>query len=169
MATTLHTLKPNKGSRKRSVRIGRGNASGHGAYSGRGIKGQRARSGGRKNLARRGLKQMLMQLPKNRGFRSMHAAAAVVNLSLLQSTFPAHTHVTPVLLLRRKLITSTKYVKILGDGTLKNALDVHAHAFSATAKTAIEKAGGTVHIMVVPKQPTPRRQAERLAKAAAAA
>lgn len=165
MSTSLHTLKANSGSRKTHPRRGRGNASGHGAYSGKGIKGQRARSGGRKNLRKRGLKQMLMQLPKSRGFGSMHPNAAVVNLSVLDARFPAQAKVTPDLLLRNKIVKTAQWVKVLGDGKLTHALQVSAHAFSATAKAAIEAAGGTATIITPPAQPKPRRQQEKLAAA----
>ncbi len=153
----LHTLKPTAGSTSRSVRVGRGNASGHGAFSGRGIKGQRARSGGRKHGRKRGLKQMLLQLPKSRGFLSQHDKAAVVNVGQL-AVFPAGAIVTPAKLLQKRLIPSAAYVKILALGTLNVALEVHAHAFSATAKAAIEKAGGKTFTLAVPQQPLPARQ-----------
>lgn len=165
MSTNLSSLKANPGSRKTHPRRGRGNASGHGTFSGKGIKGQRARSGGRKNLRRRGLKQMLMQLPKSRGFGSLHASAAVVNLSVLDARFPAQAKVTPELLLRNKLVKSAQWVKVLGDGKLTHALQVSAHAFSASAKAAIEAAGGTATIITPPTQPKPRRQQEKLAAA----
>jgi large subunit ribosomal protein L15 len=168
MTISLNTLKATPGSRKSTVRVGRGNASGHGTFSGRGIKGQRARSGGRKNLRKRGLKQMLMQLPKSRGFGSLQAQASVINLSVLQEKFPAKAKVTPELLLRSKLIRTKQWVKILGDGKLTNALQVSAHAFSKTAKAAIEAAGGSVTIIAPFVQPKPHRQAEKLAALAAA-
>ena len=165
MTINLSNLKPKTGSRKRIVRVGRGNASGHGTFSGRGIKGQRARSGGRKKLARRGLKQMLQQLPKTRGFQSIHENNTVVNVGELQAKFAPQSKVTPEAIRRAGLIRKAKYVKILGTGTLKNAMQVHAHAFSASAKTAIEKAGGSVTVIPILKQPMPRRQAEKLRKA----
>jgi large subunit ribosomal protein L15 len=165
MTINLSNLKPKAGSRKRIVRVGRGNASGHGTFSGRGIKGQRARSGGRKKLARRGLKQMLQQLPKTRGFQSIHENNTVVNIGELQEKFAAQSKVTPETLRRAGLIRKAEFVKVLGTGTLKNALQVHAHAFSATAKTAIEKAGGSATVIPILKQPMPRRQAEKLRKA----
>jgi len=165
MPFSLNNLKAQPGSRKASVRVGRGNASGHGTFSGRGIKGQRARSGGRKNLRKRGLKQMLMQLPKARGFGALSPKASVVNLSDLQAKFPASAKVTPELLLRAGLIRSTEWVKVLGDGKLTHALQVSAHAFSGSAKAAIEAAGGSALVIVSATQPKPRRQVEKLAAA----
>lgn len=108
---------------------------------------------------------MLQQLPKVRGFGSMHASAAVVNLSVLDARFPAQAKVTPELLLRSKAIKTAQWVKVLGDGKLTHALHVHAHAFSASAKAAIEAAGGTATILTPPAQPKPRRQQEKLAAA----
>jgi large subunit ribosomal protein L15 len=162
MTIGLHNLKPTKGSRKHSVRVGRGNASGHGTFSGRGIKGQRARSGGRKKLARRGLKQMLLQLPKTRGFQSIHDVVSVVNVGDLQTHFASQSKVTPEALVRAKLIKRATYVKILGTGTLRNTLNVHAQAFSASAREAITAAGGTSTVIPKMQQPKPRRQAEKL-------
>jgi len=164
MSVGLHTLKPNPGSTTRSVRVGRGNASGHGAFSGRGIKGQRARSGGRKHGRKRGLKMMLLQLPKTRGFQGLEDKASVVNLGEL-GVFPAGAVVTPELLVKKGLIRNGKYVKILGNGKLSNGLKLHAHAFSASAKTAIEAAGGSCTVLALNAQPIPKRQlAKRNAK-----
>ncbi|MCK4554160.1 hypothetical protein KAU19_04310, partial [Candidatus Parcubacteria bacterium] len=66
----LHNIKPNKKAVKKRKRVGRGNASGHGTYSGRGIKGQRSRSGGKSGLKRLGMKMILRNIPKKRGFKS---------------------------------------------------------------------------------------------------
>src|SRR3989338_10160525 len=86
---TLDNLKINFGAKKKRKRVGRGNASGHGTYSGRGLKGQRARSGGKKGLKLRGLKQLLKNKPKIGGFRSLKPKMAVVNLSDLENNFSA--------------------------------------------------------------------------------
>ncbi len=160
MPATLSTLKPNPGSTQRSPRIGRGNASGHGAYSGRGIKGQRARSGGRRHSRKRGLKQMLLQLPKHRGFQSQFDKSSVINVGKLDA-FPAGAKVTPELLRKRKFIKETNFVKVLGDGKVSHALQISAHAFSKSAKAAIEAAGGKTIILSVPQQPLPKRQREK--------
>ena len=160
MSITLNTLKPQAGSTKRSSRVGRGNASGHGAYSGRGIKGQRARSGGRRHGRKRGLKQMLLQLPKHRGFQSQFDKAAVVNVGKL-NIFPAGAKVTPELMRKHGFIKDTAFVKVLGEGKLAHNIIVHANAFSASAKAAIEKAGGSITILSRPQQPLPKRQREK--------
>ena len=162
MSINLSNLKPSIGSRKKKVRVGRGNASGHGTFSGRGIKGQRARSGGRKKLQRRGLKQMLMQLPKSRGFQSQWSKFAVVNLVELAKHYKTGEKVTPENLVKAKLIKPKTLVKILGGGKLTIALKIWAHAFSKTAKTEIEKSGGTVNIVIIPEALKPKRQVEKL-------
>ncbi|MFA6588069.1 MAG: 50S ribosomal protein L15 [Patescibacteria group bacterium] len=162
MSINLSNLKPSVGSRKKKVRVGRGNASGHGTFSGRGIKGQRARSGGRKKLQRRGLKQMLMQLPKSRGFQSQWSKYSVVNLVELAKHYKNGEKVTPENLIKVKLIKPKTLVKILGGGKLTLNLNVWANAFSKSAITAIEKAGGTVNKVIIPEALKPKRQAEKL-------
>lgn len=140
----LHTLQTNK---RRSVkRVGRGWSS-RGKYSGRGIKGQKSRSGGKGGLKLRGAKQTILRLPKNRGFKSPHAKFAVVNVSDLE-VFTAKEEVTPKALLEKGLIPTARMgVKILGSGTLSKGLTVHAHAYTASAKDIIEKAGGKAEVI----------------------
>lgn len=162
MSINLSNLTPGKGSRKNKVRRGRGNASGHGTFSGRGIKGQRARSGGRKKLVRRGLKQMLLQLPKSRGFQSQWNKYSVVNLGDLSEVFKAGEKVSPEALVKVKLLKPKSLVKILGTGKINLALNVWAHSFSKTARTEIEKAGGSAHILPISAQPKPKRQVAKL-------
>lgn len=132
-----------KTSGKKKTRVGRGNSSA-GNYSGRGMKGQRARSGGKGGLKLRGLKQSMMAQPKNRGFSSPHAKAQAVNLAALEKAFDAGAEVTPASLKEKGLVTSTeKPVKILGVGTLSKKLTINVNAASETAVKAIEAAGGT--------------------------
>ncbi|MFH0804865.1 MAG: uL15 family ribosomal protein, partial [Patescibacteria group bacterium] len=101
--------------RRTSRRIGRGHGSGRGTSAGKGTKGQRARSGGRKNLKRRGLKQFLQQLPKSRGFTSPHGIWSVVNISQLNHHFKDGETVTLQRVLERKLIRTTgRGLKVLG-------------------------------------------------------
>jgi large subunit ribosomal protein L15 len=144
MPLTLHNLKPFSGSKKKSRRTGRGNASGRGTYSGRGQKGQRARSGGRKGLKILGLKRMVQNIPKRRGFRSLYQKPEVINVGTL-NLFETGTKVTPKLLLEKHLVRETKNgVKILGDGELKVTLFVSGCQLSQSAKKKIEKAGGRI-------------------------
>ena len=79
---TLKNLKPKKA--KKAKRVGRGNASGTGTYAGRGLKGQRSRSGGKGGLKLMGLKQTFSKLPKNKGFTSPHAKLNVINIEDLE-------------------------------------------------------------------------------------
>ena len=77
---TLHNLKRFAKSKKAKERIGRGNASGHGTYATRGLKGQKSRTGGRKGLIKKGLKTTLQRLPKNKGFKSLKLKEEIINL-----------------------------------------------------------------------------------------
>jgi len=145
---SLHNLKINKKSRKKPKRIGRGNASGHGTYSTRGLKGQRARSGGRAGLKRLAMKQLLKSKPKIGGFRSLREKMVTVNVSDLEKYFNAGEIVNPVKLFEMGLTGRSKSgVKILGNGELTKKLNVFAHKFSESAKQAIIKAGGSAQTM----------------------
>lgn len=146
MTITLSNLKPAKGATKKRKDIGRGGK--RGTYSGRGMKGQKARSGGRHGLKALGMRQTLRRVPKLRGFKSLKAKMAVVNVSDLDRVFKDGDLVTPGMLIKAGLISSAKGgVKILGQGELSKKLNVSAQAFSTTAKTAIEKAGGQAAII----------------------
>ncbi len=128
---------------KKSKRVGRGNASG-GNYSGRGMKGQRSRSGGKGGLKLRGVKQSVMKLAKVRGFKSLNDKPQIVNLSTLEKQYDAGTVITPALLATDRLIDSaTKPVKILARGTISKAFTVQTTAASTAAVNAIVAAGGT--------------------------
>ncbi|HXG36213.1 MAG TPA: 50S ribosomal protein L15 [Dehalococcoidia bacterium] len=137
-------LKPPKGARHPRKRVGRGNASGHGTYSTRGLKGQKSRSG---KPVRRGFEggqtPLVKRLPKRRGFTNkFRVDYKEINLRDLNA-FEKGAEVTPELLKERGLISNLrKPVKILGDGELTLPLTVHAHKFSQSAKERIEAAGG---------------------------
>lgn len=142
---TLSNLKINKKSKSKKQRLGRGNASGRGNYSGRGIKGQKSRSGGKSGLKRLGMKKLIAQLPKHRGFNRASEKFEVINLSVLESKFNSGDEVSAKTLMKLNLISSIKAkVKILGKGQLTKKFKVKAHDFSKTAKDAIIKAGGEV-------------------------
>jgi len=145
MATGLHNLRPSQ-KRTSRKRVGRGSGSGLGTYSGRGLKGQRSRSGGKSGLKRRGLKQYLLQIPKVRGFNRQSKVVSV-NVGQLDKAFKEGDHVTPKHLIAKGLIRRGMQVKILNSGTLKKKLTVSAHAFSASAKETIEKSGGNTRII----------------------
>ncbi len=119
MPLSLHTIKPAKGSVKKKKRVGRGNASGHGTYSTRGIKGQKSRSGV-SNLKRLGMKMTLMRVPKKRGFKSLKPKDQVLNLADINKNFKDGDVINPKVLLKKGLIDTVKIgVKILGNGDLK--------------------------------------------------
>jgi large subunit ribosomal protein L15 len=139
-------LYPTPGSRKNRKRVGRGNGSGHGTFSGRGIKGQKSRSGVQIQRGFEGGQlPIIKRLPRKRGFFNLFRIEySPVNVGAL-SSFAAGTEVNPEMLLESGLIeTLNRPVKILADGEIKNALTVKANKFSEAAKAKIEAAGGKV-------------------------
>lgn len=145
MNLTLSQLK-SRGNKKRR-RIGRGNAGKGGTYGGRGLKGQRARSGGKRKAGFLGKKSpvLLRQIPKVRGFKSLRAKLNIVNLEQLNHIFSDGEAINPQKLLACGLISGIfPGVKILGKGKLKKRFTVLAHRFSKSAEDAIKKAGGNV-------------------------
>ncbi len=147
----LHDLRPNEGSNKRKKRLGRGMASGHGKTSGRGMKGQGARSGGVKGpYFEGGQLPLVRRLPFKRGFTNIFRVEyKPVNVELLQDCFgEGFEEVTPELLVAARVIkASDKAVAILGNGEITAALTVKAHRFSKSAKEKIEAAGGKVEVL----------------------
>ena len=144
MSLTLHSIHPKKGSKKSKKRIGRGLGS-TGRYSGRGIKGQRSRSGGKSGLKLLGLRQIMLATPKNKGFKSGRIKPEVVNVADLSKTFADGYKITPKALLRKGLISNgDRGVKILGNGAISIKVSIFACADSKTAKQKIEEAGGTI-------------------------
>ncbi|MDS9472023.1 50S ribosomal protein L15 [Sporosarcina pasteurii] len=144
----LHEMKPAVGARKSRKRIGRGIGSGYGKTSGKGHKGQNARSGGGVRLGFEGGQTPLFQRLPKRGFTNVNRKDyAVVNLDKL-NLFDEGTEVTPELLLELGVVSKAKSgIKILGNGKLEKKLTVRAHKFSATAKEAIEQAGGQTEVI----------------------
>jgi large subunit ribosomal protein L15 len=163
----LSNLKP-AAPRKDRKRVGRGPGSGKGRYSGRGIKGQKARSGSHKMRAgfEGGQMPIYMRLGKQRGPYSKDAMPigphrthmAAVNVRDLDR-FDAGAEVTPEVLAEAGLIRNARTeVKILGQGEVSKKLSVTAHAFSATAREKIEGAGGSVTALKEPKVKKARKQ-----------
>lgn len=141
-----HQLTPSQGSHRRRRRVGRGDGSGRGSYSGRGIKGQKARTGGGTRRGYAGGQLPIMKaMPMLRGFTNIFKEEyAVVNLEQL-GRFPQATRVTPEALQEAGILKkSEQKVKVLGTGALNIPLTVAAHRFSKAARAAIESAGGTV-------------------------
>jgi large subunit ribosomal protein L15 len=147
----LHDLKPAPGSKKKRKRVGRGTASGMGKTSGRGMKGQGARSGGGKGpYFEGGQLPLVRRLPFKRGFTNIHRINyKPVNLGRLQEKFgESDLEITPDALVDAGIIKrADKAVAILGDGELTSPLKVKAHRFSKSAKEKIEAAGGTVEVL----------------------
>jgi large subunit ribosomal protein L15 len=147
----LHDLRPAPGSSKRKKRVGRGMASGHGKTSGRGMKGQGARSGGGKGpYFEGGQLPLVRRLPFRRGFTNIwRVEYKPINVERLQERFgEGQQEVTPETLIEAGLIKSSdKAVAILGNGEISTALTVKAHRFSASAKEKIEAAGGSVEVL----------------------
>jgi large subunit ribosomal protein L15 len=159
----LSSLKPAQGAKARK-RVGRGLGSGKGRYSGRGIKGQKARAGSHKMRAgfEGGQMPLYMRVGKQRGSTSKDAmpigpfrtSTAPVNVGSLDA-FDDGAEVTPEVLAEKGLIRNTKIdVKLLGNGELTKRLTIRVHAISATAREKVEKAGGTVSLL---KEPAARR------------
>jgi large subunit ribosomal protein L15 len=144
----IHELKPAEGSRKERNRVGRGMASGNGKTSGRGHKGQRARSGGGVRIGFEGGQNPLYRRLPKRGFTNINRKEfTVVNLETL-NRFEDGTEVTPELLLETGVISKVRAgVKILGNGEVSKKLTVKANKFSASAKEAIEAAGGKTEVI----------------------
>lgn len=142
---SLNNLKPAKGSSHKRKRVGRGNASGHGTYATRGLKGQKSRSGV-SNLKRLGMKKLLLNLPKNRGFKSLRDKSQVVNLNDLNKYYKDGAKVTVQSLIKHGLIENPKTaVKVLGRGELKvKNLEFVSLEVSASVKSAVEKLGGKI-------------------------
>ena len=150
-----HQLRPPRGAKRPRKRVGRGNASGHGTYAGRGIKGQQSRSGSsRKPGFEGGQTALIRRLPRRRGFRNpFRVAYTPVNVKDL-ARFPAGSEVTPELLRSNGVVRSLRQpIKILGDGELPAALMVRAHRVSAAARAKIEAAGGTVEELTPRPEP----------------
>jgi len=140
----LHDLAPVPGSAKEKKRVGRGHGSGQGKTAGYGHKGQKARSGAKGRAFEGGQRPLAQRIPK-RGFNNIFRTEyAIVNLGTLEEAFEAGAVVDAGALVESGILKKTLAgVKILGDGKLTKALTVKAAKFSASAKAAIEAAGGT--------------------------
>ena len=149
MGTTLHSLSPNSGATKKPKRVGRGRGSGTGKTSGRGMKGQKARSG--HHMAAPGFEggqmPLIKRLPK-RGFKNpFRTEAHPINVNLLAERFDAGLVDIDMLRASGLVPKSAKIVKVLGHGDLNKALNIKAHRFSKSAIAKIEAAGGSVEVI----------------------
>jgi large subunit ribosomal protein L15 len=139
-------IAPPPSSKKDRKRVGRGNASGYGTYAGRGLKGQKSRSG---NKVRPGFEggqlPLIKRLPRKRGFVNIFRKEySIVNVAKL-NTFAEGSEVTPEKLHAAGLVKTLKHpVKILANGEVGHAVTIKANKFSTAAKAKIEAAGGKV-------------------------
>jgi large subunit ribosomal protein L15 len=168
MELNLSNLKPAQ-ARKDRKRVGRGQGSGKGRYSGRGIKGQKSRSGSKKMRPgfEGGQNPIYMRLGKQRGPYSADAmpmgphrtSTIPVNVATLEERFDAGAEVTVEALIEKGLIRNARIdVKLLGNGELTKKLDITVHAASATAREKVEAAGGSLTLLREPKVRRPKRR-----------
>jgi large subunit ribosomal protein L15 len=145
---SLSNLRPPRGSRHRKVRVGRGMGSKLGKTSGSGDKGQKSRRGYSRRRGFEGGQMPLHRRMPKRGFHNLFSVEySVLNLEEL-NVFPAGETVTPELLRAHGFVRRSRdRIKILGDGELTSKIAIHAHAFSASAKEKITKAGGTFEVV----------------------
>jgi len=148
MTVKLSDLKPASKSRRRSRRVGRGNnASDPGTYSGRGQKGQRSRSGGKKGLKLRGLRSNLRSMPKLKGFTQRNSLKIKpISLKDLENKFKENEIIDLAKLIKSGLIKKKdRRVKILARGKITKKLTIKVYQFSEAAEKAIKKVGGKIN------------------------
>ncbi len=146
----LHNLKPAKGAVKKDKRVGRGQGSNRGGTSTRGHKGQKSRSGYSKSFGFEGGQMPLQRRVPKHGFKNINRKEyKAINLSTLQGLAEKKkiTKVDIETLIKAGLVNKKSLVKILGNGKLEAKLEVKAHAFSESAKKAIEAKQGSIEII----------------------
>ena len=145
----LHDVRPQKGSKNRGRRVGRGIAAGQGASCGFGMRGQKSRSGGGTRPGFEGGQQPLYRrIPKLKGFPLVNRKKyTTINVEKL-SSLPANTEVNATSLQENGILTAVQGpLKVLGDGELNIPLKVQAAAFTASARSKIEAAGGSCEVV----------------------
>ena len=143
----LNTLSPAEGAKHRKKIVGRGESSGHGKTSGRGHKGQKARSGdGKMSYFEGGQMSIVRRTPK-RGHSISSERYEIVNISSIEAKFEAGAEITAESLKKAGIIKKNGLIKVLANGELKKNFVVKVNAFSKTAKEKIEKAGGKAEIV----------------------
>ena len=164
MSIKLHELKPAEGSRKTKNRVGRGIGSGNGKTSGRGHKGQKARSGGGVRPGFEGGQMPIYRRLPKRGFKNIWAKEyAEVNVETL-NRFDDGATVDPAALIEIGILNNIlDGVRILGNGELKKKLTVVAHGFTKSAEEKIKTAGGTVEL--IKRQTFAEKMAEKKSNA----
>lgn len=145
MSLSPSTIKPAKGSNKKSKRLGRGGGSGKGTTAARGTKGQKARSGGKSRRQIRAFKASLQKVPKLRGFKTLQKIRETVTLSMLEKVAGDGKKITPIFLQKAGVITNAANgVKIVASGELKKKVEISNCVASKKAVEMIEKAGGSI-------------------------
>ena len=154
----LHDLKPRPGAKHRRKRLGQGESSGHGKTSGRGGKGQTARSGSSIRIGFEGGQMPLIRRIPKRGFNNARHATRYIPVNLEHlNQFEDGARVDEAAIRSAGLANGpSSGVKILGDGELTRKLTVSAHAFSASARSKIEAKGGSCEV-IAPKKTEPRK------------
>ena len=150
MPLRLHDLRPNPGARKARKRVGRGNASGKGTYSGRGLKGQRSRAGRDYNAVfEGGAMSMMRTLPRRRGFKNRSRIEYLaINLVDLARRFPPDATVDAAALVQARLLRRPDQpFKILAGGTIEHPLHLRVERVSPAARAKLEAAGGSVELV----------------------
>jgi large subunit ribosomal protein L15 len=153
----LHDLKPRPGAKHRRKRLGSGESSGHGKTSGRGGKGQTARSGSSIRIGFEGGQMPLIRRIPKRGFNNAAFTTYYSPVNLEELNAFDDGAVVDVEAIRKGGLANGKFdgIKILGSGDLKKKLTVRAHAFSASAKSKIEAAGGKCEVITAAKASKP--------------
>jgi large subunit ribosomal protein L15 len=145
----LFNLKPSEKQKSKSKRLGRGNGSGKGTFSGKGCKGQNARTGGGVRPGFEGGQTPLYRkLPKLKGFKNINTIEYFpLGLSILEEKFEANETVTKEALIAKKIIKKDSPVKLLANGVLSKALNIEVDKASKKAIELVEKAGGKVVVL----------------------
>jgi large subunit ribosomal protein L15 len=146
----LSNLKPAEGSVKKPKRIGRGQGSGRGGTSTKGHKGQQSRTGYSRKIGFEGGQMPLQRRIPKGGFKNINRVEyAAINLDIIQQLADELkvTKIDREILVSKHLVGKKELFKVLGRGELSSAVEVHANKFSETAREAIEKAGGSVHVI----------------------
>jgi large subunit ribosomal protein L15 len=165
----LHDLKPRPGAKHRRKRLGQGESSGHGKTSGRGGKGQTARSGSSIRIGFEGGQMPLIRRIPKRGFNNKRFAIRYIPVNLESlNQFEEGATVDESALRNLGLASGTgKRIKILGNGELTRKLTVKVHAFSASAREKIEKLGGACQLIEKPVQAAEKETTAKPAKQSA--
>ena len=161
----LHELKPAEGARKKEVRVGRGVGSGNGKTSGKGHKGQKARSGGGVRPGFEGGQMPLYRRLPKRGFKNIWAKKyAEVNVETLEKKFESGETVNPAALVDRGVLKNVlDGVRILGNGELTKKLTVVANGCTKSAAEKIKAAGGTIEL-IIREAPAEEKSADKADK-----